>query len=105
MESDGYFSHLFAEAPVTFTVPLQDTTAEKEDTVTMTCETSKPGQKVTWLKNGKPFNFKDKNRYQTTVDGTKHTLTIPKSVDDDSAEFTVQLGDEKTTGKLSVTGR
>ena len=65
----------------------------------MTCETSKPGQKVTWLKNGKPFNFKDKNRYQTTVDGTKHTLTIPKSVDDDSAEFTVQLGDEKTTGK------
>ena len=90
---------------MTFTVPLQDTTGEKDETVTMTCETSKPGQKVKWLKNGKPFNFKDKNRYQITTDGTKHTLTIPKSVTEDTAEFTVQLGDQNTTGKLTVQGR
>ncbi len=77
---------------------------EKDETVTMTCETSKPDQKVTWLKNGKPFNFKDKNRYQVTVEGTKHTLKIPKSVLEDTAEFSVQLKEEKTTGKLTVQG-
>ncbi len=98
-------SACISEAPVTFTVPLQDTTVEKDEEVTLTCETSKPGQKVTWLKNGKPFTFKDKNRYQVTAEGTKHILKIPKSVLEDTADFTVQLGDQKTTGKLTVKGK
>lgn len=89
---------------MSFTVPLKDTTVPEEETVTLTCETSKANQKVTWLKNGKPLNLKDKNQYKIVSEGTKHTLTIPKCVKEDTAEFTCQLGDKKTSGKLTVEG-
>jgi len=92
----------FPESPVTFTVPLQDTVVEVDDEVTMSCELSKPDQKVKWLKNGKPM--KPDKRIKITADGKAHKMTLPKSMVDDTAEYTVKLGEESTSGKLTVKG-
>ena len=93
-----------AEIPLSFTVPLQDVTVEKEEQVTLQCELSKPNQKVTWLKNGKALSFKEKNRYKISADGTKHTLIIPKADAEDATEFTCSLNGLKTQGKVTVKG-
>ena len=85
-------------------MPLEDTTVEQEDKVTLQCELSKPNQKVTWLKNGKALTFKEKNRYKITADGTKHTLVIPKADMEDAVEFTCSLNGVKTQGKVTVKG-
>ncbi len=90
------------ETPVTFRVPLQDAECEVDDEVTLMCETSKPDQKVKWLKNGKPM--KPDKRIKITVEGNVHKMTLPKSVVDDIAEYTVKLGEETTSGKLTVKG-
>ena len=83
-------------------MPLKDTTVDEGDSVTLECETSKPGQKVKWLKNGKEIKS-DKKR-KITSDKASHKLTIPKCDTDDAAEYTVQIGDVSTTGKLAVNG-
>ena len=90
-------------APVTFTVPLKDTSVTDGESVTLECETSKPGQKVKWLKDGKEIKS-DKTR-KITSDQTKHKLTLPKSTSKDAAEYTVQIGDVKTTATLEVVGK
>ncbi len=95
---------VLSAVPLTFTKPLEDVTVDKEQPVTLTCELSKPGQKVAWLKNGKPLTMKDKNRYKVTADGVTHTLVIPKSEMDDTAEFTCSLNGTKTTSKVTVKG-
>ena len=83
-------------------MPLQDTVVEVDEEVTMSCEVSKPDQKVKWLKNGKPI--RPDKRIKITVEGKTHKMTLPKSVLDDTAEYTVKLGEETTSGKLTVKG-
>ncbi len=95
----------FSETPVTFTVPLKDQTVQEEQSVTLECEVSKPGQKVKWFKDGKEIKPDKKRGILPKVDGTKHILTIPKSVVEDSAVYSVKIGDQETKGKLTVEGR
>ena len=94
-----------SEIPLSFTVPLEDVTVLKHETVTLTCEFTKPGQKVNWLKNGKALSIKEKARMKITADGTKHTLVIPKSEVTDTAEFMCSLNGVKTHAKVTVKGR
>lgn len=95
---------LFVETSPDFTVPLKDVSAVVGDTVTLTCEASKPNASANWLKDGKPFSFKDKKKYKVSADGTTHTLTIPKSEVEDSAEFTCSINGGKTQSKVTVEG-
>ena len=60
---------------------------------------------ATWLKDGKPLSLKDKKKYHVSVDGTTHTLVIPKSEEEDSAEFTCTINGAKTQGKVTVEGK
>ena len=92
------------ETKATFTVPLKDVTVPEEESVTLECELSKPDQKVKWLKNGKEIKPDKKRGVLPKVEGTKHTLTIPKTLKDDTAEYAVKIGDEETKGKLTVEG-
>ena len=87
---------------MSFTVPLQDRESQVDDEVTLTCETSKPNQPVKWYKNGKLI--KPDKRMKVKSDGCVHTLTIPKSAKDDTAEYAVKLGDLSTSGNLTVKG-
>ncbi len=77
----------------------------EEKNVTMLCELSKPNQKVQWLKNGKEVKPDKKRGIVLKVDGTKHILTIPKALLEDTAEYTVKFKDQTTKGKLTVEGR
>ena len=91
------------EAPVTFTGPLKDTTVEEGEEVTLECETSKPGQKVDWYRDGKKIMKSDK-RATVASDGVKHKLTIKDAKLPDAAEFTAKVGDVDTAAKLTVSG-
>ncbi len=89
---------------MTFTSPLKDQTVPEEQSVTLECELSKPDQKVQWLKNGKEIKPDRKRGVIPKVEGTKHIFTIPKTMLDDTAEYTVKFKDQTTKGKLTVEG-
>ena len=99
-----YCSSLLETKPV-FTTPLKDVTVPEEKSVTIECELSKPEQKVKWFKNGKEIKPDKKRGIILKVEGTKHTLTIPKTLKDDTAEYSVKCDDQETKGKLTVEGR
>ncbi len=99
-----FLIHHFSEISVTFTVPLKDVTVTVEESVILECELSKPNQNVKWFKNGTEIKPDKKRGIEPKMDKTKHTLTIPKSVVEDSAEYTVKLGNLETKGKLTVQG-
>ena len=96
---------LLLETKPTFTVHLKDVTIPEEESVTLECELSKPDQKVKWLKNGKEIKPDKKRGIVPKVESTKHSLTIPKALTDDTAEYSVKCGDEETKGKLNVEGK
>ena len=93
------------ETKPTFTTPLKDVTIPEDQSVTLECELSKPDQKVKWFKDGKEIKADRKRNIVPKVDGSKHSLTIPKSLIDDTAEYSVKCGDEETKGKIRVEGR
>ena len=88
-----------------FTTPLKDITIPEEKSVTLECKLSKPDQKVKWFKDGKEIKPDRKRNIVPKVEGSKHSLTIPKSFIDDTAQYSVTCGDEETKGKLIVEGR
>ena len=90
------------ETEPVFTTPLKDVTVPEEQSMTLECELSKPDQPVKWLKNGKEIKPDKKRGIQPKVEGSKLSLTIPKTVLDDTAEYTVKCGDQETKGKLTV---
>ena len=96
--------NLLETKPV-FTTTLKDVTVPGEESVTLECELSKPDKKVKWFKNGKEIKPDKKRGIQPKVEGTKHSLTIPKTEKDDTAEYSVKCGDQETKGKLTVEGR
>ena len=94
----------FAESKPTFTEPLKDLTVPEEESVTLECELSKPDQKVKWLKDGKEIKPDRKKGITTKSEGRRHSLTIPRCVSDDSAEYTAKCGDQETKAQLTVEG-
>ncbi len=92
-----------AEAPVTFTAPLKDTSVTETKTATLTCEISKPDKKVVWCKNGKEIVPDD--HFEVKVEGNVHTLKVKDAKLEDAAEYTAKLGDDLCTAKLVVEGK
>ncbi len=88
----------------TWIVPLEDITCMEEESITFTCELSKPVTKVEWVKDGKLLKPDQKRNIIPKHDGAKCSLTIPKTLGDDTAEYTCRIGDVQTTGKLTVQG-
>ena len=83
------------EPTAEFTVPLREVQSVEGQTVEMSCELSKPGQKVTWLKDG--VELKPDDRCEVVVDGCVHRLTIHNATLEDEAEYTVKLTDDVST--------
>ena len=93
---------LISEAPVKFTKPLENAEVTEDETVTLTCEVSKPNATVQWNMNGQPIT--PGLRYKVTVDGCVHKLTIPKACLDDQAEYTASVDDVSSKANLTVQG-
>ena len=100
-----YVEYHLLETKPSFTAPLKDVTVSEEESVTLECELSKPDQKVKWFKDGKEIKSDKKRGIVLKVDGTKHTLTIPKALKDDTAEYSVKCEDQESKGKLMVEGK
>jgi len=83
---------LDAEPSVEFTVPLKEVQSVEGQTVEMTCELSRPGQQVTWLKDG--VELVPDDRCAILVDGCQHRLIINNATLEDEAEYTVKLTDD-----------
>jgi len=81
-----------AEPAAEFTVPLKEVQTVEGRTVEMSCELSRPGQKVTWLKDG--LELVPDERCQVVVNGCLHRLTINNATLEDEAEYTVKLTDD-----------
>lgn len=89
--------------PLHFTSALENTEAMAQETVVLSCELSKPGEEVTWLKNNVPLSMTD-DRYETVNQDTTYQLIIPSVTKDDSGEYTVQAGELQSTAQLTVLG-
>ena len=86
-----------------FTVPLADVRTVEGETVTLSCEVSRPNAEVRWLKDDAILH--QDNRFQKTNDGCARRLTIHLATLEDEAEYTVQLTDAVfTKATLCVEG-
>ena len=86
-----------------FVSPLKDLVVPEKGTATLECEVSKPNVKAEWSKNKEPISVQD--GYDIRCDKTYHTLLLDKLGPDDTAEYTITVGDKSSSAKLTVKGR
>ena len=74
-----------------------------DETVTLSCELSKPGQEVTWLRNNVPLSLSDE-RFEIVNKDCSYQLHIRKVTQEDEGDYQVRIGDLECTAKVTVTG-
>ncbi|XP_044076914.1 obscurin isoform X9 [Siniperca chuatsi] len=87
-------------APVLFNKELESQEATEGDKATLSCETSSPDCKVTWLKGSTVLTHGEK--YSMEQRATTHILVIHKLNVKDSGEYTCDTGDKRSTASLTV---
>ncbi len=92
----------FPETPVTFTLPLQDTTTSEEGSFTLECHTSQPAKEVQWAKDEQLLTPSEK--VEILTEGTVHTLTVKDVTPEDEGLYTAKVGDQVTSARLNVEG-
>uniref|UniRef100_A0A3P8VVY3 Ig-like domain-containing protein n=1 Tax=Cynoglossus semilaevis TaxID=244447 RepID=A0A3P8VVY3_CYNSE len=90
--------HLSA-APVIFTKKLENLDANEGDSVTLSCELSKPAS-VVW-RHGDTV-LESSSKYQLKQEGTSVQLIIYKLQGADSGEYSCDTGSQRTSAVLSV---
>ncbi|XP_032387933.1 obscurin isoform X4 [Etheostoma spectabile] len=86
--------------PVLFKKELESQEATEGDKATLSCETSSPDCKVTWLKGSTVLTHGEK--YSMEQRDITHILVIHKLNVKDSGEYTCDTGDKKSTATLTV---
>lgn len=100
------FKHLqysFPEVPVLFKQELQNEEAKEGKQVKLTCELSKPGTPVKWMKGDTVLCASEK--YEFKQRGTVAELIIRDVQSIDSGDYTCTAGELKTTARVKVHGR
>ncbi|KAM7012432.1 obscurin [Tautogolabrus adspersus] len=87
--------------PITFKTKLKNQQVEEENSVTMSCELSKPGLSVEWRKGQEPL--KNNFKYQIKNRNCIMELTIKNSQLEDSGLYSCNYGDVKTTANITIT--
>ncbi|XP_010790854.1 obscurin isoform X2 [Notothenia coriiceps] len=87
-------------APATFKKELESQEAIEGDKASLSCETSSPDCKVTWLKDSTVLIHGQKYSLEQTA--TTHILVIHKLDVKDSGEYTCETGDKNSTATLTV---
>ena len=93
------------EPPVSFTVPLKDTTVPEDNSIVLECKVSQPDTKPKWFKDGKEIKPDKKKGISIKTDGRRVSLTIPSASIVDSGQYSVEIEDENSECKLSVEGK
>lgn len=91
-----------AATPVLFKKELESQETIEGDEATLSCETSSPDCKVTWLKGSTVLTHGEK--YSMEQRATTHILLIHKLNVKDSGEYTCDTGDKRSTAFLTVKG-
>ncbi len=91
------------QEPVSFVRPLENVEATVNETVTLSCELSQPGEDVMWMKNNEPLSIAD-TEYQIVNRDFTYELTIPRVTQEDGGEYSVNVGDLRSSAVLAVTG-
>ena len=91
------------DEPLKFTSLLENKDAFVDETVEFSCETTRAGIEVVWLKNNRPLTITE-GKYQIVNRDCSYQLIIPSVTLDDSGEYSVQIDDLKSTAILTVTG-
>ncbi|XP_070700635.1 obscurin [Pempheris klunzingeri] len=87
-------------APVVFKKELESQEAIEGDKATLSCETSSPTCKVTWLKDSSVLTHGEKYTIEQRL--TTQVLVIHKLNVKDSGEYTCNTGDKRSTASLTV---
>ena len=91
------------DEPLKFTSLLENKEAFVDEAVEFSCETTRAGIAVIWLKNNRPLLITE-GRYQIVNRDCSYQLIIPSVTLDDSGEYSIQIDDLKSTAILTVTG-
>lgn len=85
------------------TKPLEDQWTTLGEDVMLSCELSRAGTSVRWLKDGKAIRKSQK--YDLLSEGTQAVLVVRKASLKDSGEYTCETEASKSTAKLCVEGK
>ncbi|XP_032951653.1 obscurin isoform X4 [Rhinolophus ferrumequinum] len=93
-------SLIVRERPVDIMKPLEDQRATPGKDVVLSCELSRAGTTVRWLKNGKAIRKSQK--YDLLSEGTRAVLVIRAASLKDSGEYTCETEVSKSTASLLI---
>ncbi|KAK7798725.1 hypothetical protein U0070_000242 [Myodes glareolus] len=93
-------SLIVRERPVEITKPLEDQRATLGEHATLSCELSRAGTSVRWLKDGKAIRKSQK--YDLLSEGTRAVLVVREASLKDSGEYTCETEASKSTARLLV---
>ncbi|XP_048657351.1 obscurin isoform X36 [Marmota marmota marmota] len=88
------------ERPVDITKPLEDQQATLGEDVVLTCELSRAGTPVRWLKDGKAI--RESQKYKLLREGTQAVLVVHGASLKDSGTYTCETDASKSTARLRV---
>ncbi|XP_077879380.1 obscurin-like [Ictidomys tridecemlineatus] len=88
------------ERPVDITKPLEDQQATLGEDVVFTCELSRAGTPVHWLKDGKAI--RESQKYKLLREGTRAVLVVHGASLKDSGTYTCETDASKSTARLRV---
>ena len=91
------------ELPLHFTFPLENKEVKIDETVTLSCELSKPGQEVTWLRNNVPISLSDEH-FEIVNKDCSYQLHIGKITQEDKGDYQVRIGELECSAKVTVMG-
>ncbi|CAO2643307.1 Obscn [Lemmus lemmus] len=93
-------SLIVRERPVEITKPLEDQRTTLGEHATLSCELSRAGISVRWLKDGKAIRKSQK--YDLLSEGTRAVLVVREASLKDSGEYTCETEASKSTARLLV---
>ncbi|KAM5307883.1 obscurin isoform 1-T1 [Glossophaga mutica] len=93
-------SLIVREKPVDITKPLENQRAVPGEDVILSCELSRAGAPVRWLKEGKAIRKSQK--YDLLSEGTRAMLVVHTASIKDSGEYTCETEVSKSTASLRV---
>lgn len=92
---------VLAAPPITFKTKLKNEQVEEENSVTLSCELSKPGLAVEWRKGQEVL--KNNFKYQIKNRNSVMELTIKNAQLEDSGLYSCIYSDIKTTSNVTIT--
>ncbi|XP_056234585.1 obscurin [Seriola aureovittata] len=87
--------------PITFKTKLRNLQVEEENSLTLSCELSKPGLAVEWRKGEELL--KNNFKYQIKNRNSVMELTVKNAQLEDSGVYSCIYGDTKTTANVTIT--